>query len=225
MRDLEIQGRIDAKIARNAEAAAEAQQAYAAARRELAAVIGGRAYSFPGPLADLDVYKAVVKMAAARARQGIASVNQFILELNQMRIDAKLAKLSDEELALAKKAYLEGVESSKVGTYTTKIKWGPHTVDARPYGPGYWGKRIRQDEPLIEAYELKINPNNESFYLPHPDGGYVQFENIVGNTVQDGKLIDSPRSIYHVKDMPPFAGQKAMAQAKRQLAAAEKGQA
>jgi hypothetical protein len=72
----------------------------------------------------------------------------------------------------------------------------------------------------VEAYELSINPANESFYLPHPEGGTVQFENLVGDALQDGKLIQKPRSIYHVADLPPFAQGKALQEARRQLEAA-----
>ena len=227
MRDLEARGQIEAKIARSVEAAGDAQEAYAAARQELATVIRGRTYSFPGPLADPDVYDAVVKMAAARVRQGIESINKFILELNKMRIDAKLALLSDEELALAKKAWQEAEESAKVCTYTTKIQWGIRTIEARPYGPGFWGKRTPQSDPLVDAYELQINPNNESFYLPHPDGTNAQFENLVGNTLQDGKRVINTKSTwYRVEDMEKRgitrAREEALEQARWQLKAAQK---
>ena len=108
------------------------------------------------------------------------------------------------------------------GQYTTKIKWGIHEIDARPAGPGYWGKRIPQDNPRVDAFELKINPNNESYYLPHPEGGFVQFENLASSAVQDGKLIMQPRSLYHVDDLPAFAQNKVIAEAERQIAAAQK---
>ena len=35
----------------------------------------------------------------------------------------------------------KGTGNSK---YTTKIKWGINDIEARPYGKGYWGKRIPQ---------------------------------------------------------------------------------
>src|SRR5262249_39558193 len=93
------------------------------------------------------------------------------------------------------------------GTYTATIKWGLRDVNVRPAGTGFWGERVPQADPAVDAYELQINPNNESYYLPHPNGGYVQFENLVGNTLQDGKLVTSPSSIYMVEDLPGFAQQ------------------
>ncbi|HWO97418.1 MAG TPA: polymorphic toxin-type HINT domain-containing protein [Bacillus sp. (in: firmicutes)] len=104
---------------------------------------------------------------------------------------------------------------------TVTIKWGIHTIQARPFGKGYFGTRIPQTNPRVDAYELKINPNNESFYLPHPEGGNVQFENIVSNTVQDGKLIMSKKSFYYVEDLPPFARAKVLQEARRQIDAAK----
>jgi hypothetical protein len=67
---------------------------------------------------------------------------------------------------------------------------------------------------------LKINPNNESYYLPHPKGGYVQFENLAGTTLQDGKLVMGAKSIYRVDDLPAFARQSVLKEATRQAEAA-----
>jgi RHS repeat-associated protein len=116
--------------------------------------------------------------------------------------------------------------AGKPGQYTTTIKWGIHQVQARQEGSGFWGKRIPQDDPRVNAYELKINPRNESYYLPHPEGGYVQFENLVGKTVQDGKLILKPQSSLYGKasEQPgvPFARKVVLQEANRQTAAAAK---
>lgn len=79
------------------------------------------------------------------------------------------------------------------------------------------GKRIPQKNPRVDNFELKINPNNESFYLPHPKGGYVQFENLAGDMVQDGKLIMKQKSFYHVEDLPKFAQDKVIKEAMRQI--------
>ncbi|WP_332309781.1 recombinase family protein [Bacillus cereus] len=57
----------------------------------------------------------------------------------------------------------KGTGNSK---YTTKIKWGINDIEARPYEKGYWGKRIPQKNPRVDEFELKINPSDESFYLP-----------------------------------------------------------
>ncbi|MDF9575465.1 ADP-ribosyltransferase, partial [Bacillus cereus] len=37
-----------------------------------------------------------------------------------------------------------GVKGTSNSKYTTKIKWGINDIEARPYGKGYWGKRIPQ---------------------------------------------------------------------------------
>ncbi|MEK3725450.1 hypothetical protein [Paenibacillus sp. FSL H8-0034] len=106
--------------------------------------------------------------------------------------------------------------TGEVGKYDTKIKWGINDINARPYGKGFFGERIPQSNPRVDGYELKINPNNESYYLPHPNGGYVQFENLAGNVLQDGKLIIKPKSFYHVDDLPQFAKDKVLQEALRQ---------
>jgi hypothetical protein len=115
-----------------------------------------------------------------------------------------------------------GASAGSIGTYTTKIRWGIQDIDVRPFEKGYWGKRVTQSDIRVDAYELKINPNNESFYLPYPDGGYVQYEGLISGTVQDGKLIMDKSSIYHVLDKPEFLTTKSVLEpAQRQLAAAK----
>lgn len=101
-------------------------------------------------------------------------------------------------------ATLEGwsTKGASEAKYTTKIKWGINDIEARPFGKGFLGKRIPQKNTRVDDFELKINPNNESFYLPHPNGGYVQFENLAGDIVQDGKLIIKQKSFYYVEDLP-----------------------
>ena len=104
--------------------------------------------------------------------------------------------------------------------YEQKIKWGINTINVRKEGKGFWGERMSQHNIRVDKYELKINPNNESFYLPHPMGGFVQFENLKNKTVQDGKLILTKKSFYHVADLPDFAREKALQEARRQIEAA-----
>jgi hypothetical protein len=111
---------------------------------------------------------------------------------------------------------------SQPGAYTTKIKWGIQEVDVRPDGKGFWGKRVPQTNSRVDAFERKINPNNESYYIEHPNGGYVQFENIERTALQDGKLIMQPNnSIYRVYDKPPFLRKKILDEAMRQVNAAK----
>ena len=58
--------------------------------------------------------------------------------------------------------------------------------------------------------------------MPHPEGGFVQFENIFESTIQDGKLVIEKSSIYHVLDKPEFLSKRAVLEpAKRQLEAAQ----
>ena len=107
-----------------------------------------------------------------------------------------------------------------VGQYTQKIKWGIQDVAVRPSGKGFFGQRVQQINPRVDAYELKINPNNESYYLPSPSGGFVQYENMVNDVVMDGKLVMQQKSFYHVNDLPEFAKNKVLQEATRQVAAA-----
>lgn len=105
------------------------------------------------------------------------------------------------------------------GVYTKKIKWSIHkNIYARPFGKGFFGIRIKQNNSRVDAYEVKINPNKESYYLQHPDGRYVQFENMVNNVLQDGKcVLNKNRSFYHVYDKGKFAQKSVLERATRQI--------
>lgn len=110
---------------------------------------------------------------------------------------------------------------SQAGLYTEKIKWGIQEVEVRPDGKGFWGKRTPQNNPRVDAFERKVNSNNESYYISHPNGGYVQFENLSQTALQDGKLIMQPQnSIYRVYDKPAFLRKKILDEAIRQVGAA-----
>lgn len=105
------------------------------------------------------------------------------------------------------------------GKYTDEIVWSIYKhVLVRKFGKGYFGKRIKQHISRVDNYELKINPNNESYYLQHPDGRYVQFENMVDNVLQDGKcILNKKRSFYHVYDRGYKAQKRVLEQANRQI--------
>ncbi len=108
------------------------------------------------------------------------------------------------------------------GEYPTKIKWGILEIDARPHGEGFWGRRVPQSNSRVDAFERKINPNDESYYIKHPNGGYVQFENLNKSVLQDGKLVMQPNSsIYKVYDKPEFLRRKILDEAVRQVQAAK----
>lgn len=95
---------LDEKIAAAADKAAAARKSYAAAKGEFSAALG-KAYSIPGPFTDPEVYRALVKMAAAKIKEGVHSLAGFIDELKQARLAAKLGELTPEELVKAKQAW------------------------------------------------------------------------------------------------------------------------
>jgi hypothetical protein len=103
---LEQSRQLDHSMAAAASRAAAARTAYTAAKGELGAALG-KAYSFPGPLLDPDVYRAVVHMAVAKLREGSHSRAAFLADLKQARLAAKLGDLSPEELTRAKQAWEE----------------------------------------------------------------------------------------------------------------------
>ena len=117
---------------------------------------------------------------------------------------------------------MEKKSSSVPGEYTTTISWSIFKkLLARPEGKGYFTKKIKQHNPRVEAYENKINPNKEGYHIKHPDGRYIQFENMRDGILQDGKLVMSKRSFYFVYDKGDFAKRRVLNQAIRQMEVAD----
>jgi hypothetical protein len=204
--------------------AAKAEQKYQEAVKNLLSTSGTlKMVIVPGA----EEFAKVVKIAYYAVQKGIIAFEQFLIELKAQGLIEKIEDLSAEQKQVLLQAFEEGKglaeagASTLVGQYTTRIKWGVLEIDARPAGPGYWGKRVPQADVRVEAFERKVNPNNESFYLPSPRGGFVQFENLAGTTLQNGKLVQSLKSsFYRVEEMPPFAREKVLIEARRQVEAA-----
>ncbi|HEX3473493.1 MAG TPA: DUF4157 domain-containing protein [Kofleriaceae bacterium] len=112
VRALEEAGEIDARIARAAERAAAARRGFSDASGELTKILAGRAYSFPGPFTDPDVYKQLVKMASAKFKEIGNNGLIWLEELKRARVVAKLGEMSPEELAKAKQAWEEGIRTA-----------------------------------------------------------------------------------------------------------------
>lgn len=107
VRALEKEKEITSEIARAAEKAAAARKGFTEASAELTKIMAGKVYSFPGPLADPEVYKAVVKMARQAIKAKVYDVQKFIEEIKLARVSAKLGDLSPQELVKAKQAWEE----------------------------------------------------------------------------------------------------------------------
>lgn len=114
VRQLEKEKKITAEIARAADNAAAARKGFAEASSELSKAMSGKLYSFPGPLADPDVYKAVVKMARQAIKTKVYDATKFIEELKLARVRAGFGDLTPEELAKAKQAWDEAKKLVKV---------------------------------------------------------------------------------------------------------------
>ena len=127
VRALEQVGEIDAKIARAAERAAAAKASFKEASTDLVQVLGSRAYAFPGPFADPDVYKQLVKMAAAKFKEVGNNGLIFIEEIKKARALAKLGDMTPEELAKVKQAWEEAkvLEAAEIETWKNiqAISW------------------------------------------------------------------------------------------------------
>jgi hypothetical protein len=182
----------------------------------------------------VDVLADMAVVAGNKISKGAVKFGEFSTQMVEKfgeKVKPYIEKLYREqmiELNLADKIDEVGIKStninklSKTGFYTEKIKWGNGNIDARPDGVGFWGKRTPQSNPRVNNYELKINPNNESYYIKHPDGRYVQFENLKRETLQDGKLVmQVNKSIYRVYDKPTFLRTNILNEAKKQVEAAK----
>jgi hypothetical protein len=107
---------IDEKIAAAANKAAAARTSYAAAKDQFKAdlrIAASGARGALGPFTDPTVFRGLVKMAVAKIREGVHSLEEFIAQLKKVRIDAQLGEMSPEELVKAKEAWAQAEALSK----------------------------------------------------------------------------------------------------------------
>lgn len=142
VRQLEKEKEITSEIARAAEKAAEARKGFAEATGELTKAMSGKLYSFPGPLADPDVYKAVVKMARQAIKTKVYDAQKFIEELKLARVNAKLGEMNPQELAKVKAAWEEAkvLEAAEKGLTIKGILETPQSI---------WGRSQAELEELL----------------------------------------------------------------------------
>jgi len=148
---------LDEKIAAAADKAAAARKSYAAAKGELSAALG-KAYSLPGPLTDPEVYRALVKMAAAKIKEGAHSLAGFIAELKQARLAAKLGELTPEELAKAKQAWEDAERLAKSAESPVDIL-SESGKRIGTYSHGSQLEIISKDVKLHGGNTIKLDPD------------------------------------------------------------------
>jgi Domain of unknown function (DUF4157) len=127
--ELEKKGELTAQIARAAEKAAAARKGVQEATKDVAKAMLGKAYSFPGPLIDPEVYAAVVKLAYRAVKTKAYDAEKFIAELKLARIDAKLGDLTPQELARAKAAW-EEAKALEAAETAARARVSAHVTDA-----------------------------------------------------------------------------------------------
>jgi Domain of unknown function (DUF4157) len=139
VRALEAANELEAKVARAVEKAAAARTGFTEATGDLARAMAGKAYSFPGPLADPAVYQAVVKMARQAIKAKVYDAQRFIEELKLARVKTGFRDLSPEELAKAKQAWEEAkvLEAAEKARYQRLLHQIPDAarLDARSPRP------------------------------------------------------------------------------------------
>lgn len=90
------------------------------------------------------------------------------------------------------------------------------TVEERSDGIGFWNKNKQCKNIRIYNFFLKINNKNESYYLEHPDGGYIKFDNKSDLILQSGILITSSQSFFYVDKQPNILISRIVEEAERQ---------
>lgn len=175
---------LNARLARNRKLAVASRKRVHAAGTALSRAVRGKAYAFPGPLADPEVYKAVVELGQALLRQGVNSAGRFIIELNRTRVAARMAELTQRERNLAKKALREARRRNRAHS------WQPKNSPRA----GKW-KRRRTHQPDDKG--LKDHARRHSDVSP---GEYLKRGQ---ETIAKGRVLKGggryPNARYHVR--------------------------
>lgn len=155
---LQESGEIEAKIAAAAEKAALAKQGFKEASSNLFKVLSSKAYGFPGPFTDPDVYRELVRMAAAKIKQGAATFEQFLQELRQARKLAKLGDMEAEELAKAKEAWEQAQKIAKSADEPVDIVNSKSGKVFGRYSQGNYLEVKSKSTKLYGGNSIKLDP-------------------------------------------------------------------
>lgn len=91
------------------------------------------------------------------------------------------------------------------------------TVEERYDGNGFWNRNKKHKNIRANNFYIKLNHNNESYYLEYPDGGHIRFDNKSDLILQSGKLITNPHSIYFIDKQPEIIISRILKEAERQI--------
>jgi len=131
----------------------------------------------------------------------------------------KATKIQKGWFALIDETHEEYVYPSKlfeVVRNTSAVVSVNESIEERPDGKGFWNGNIPSKDSRSHDFMLKINPNNESYYLEHPSGGYIQFDNKIDLTLQSGKFVVDQNSMFYVEEQSAFVKDKLLNEARRQ---------
>ncbi|NJO00824.1 MAG: hypothetical protein HC880_03240 [Bacteroidia bacterium] len=105
MKAIATKGEIEQRMAQQVIEANKARAAANEASQGFFKAITGKAYSFPGPFTDPDVYPHLVKFAYFKVKEGISDFLTFVDKVKLARIEAKLGAMTPEEMAKVKQAW------------------------------------------------------------------------------------------------------------------------
>ena len=148
---------LERKAAEAADMAAAARKSYQAAKDELGAALS-KVYSLPGPLVDPEIYRAVVKMAIAKIREGRHSLSTFVADIKAARISANLGELTPEELSKVKQAWEEAETIAKSAEAPVDITSESGKVIGT-YQHGSQLQILSRDVKLHGGNTIKLDPD------------------------------------------------------------------
>jgi hypothetical protein len=160
-------GKIEERVGLAATEATNARKGFTKASENLFSLLN-RTYTFPGPFGDPDVYKALVKMAYYKAKEGIKEFSVFVDQIRLARTQAKLGEMTVDELNKLKQAFEEGQEAFKKSP-----KVFEEALDL--------AKVKKSVEEITERLKARIKAEPERFDLKLTDDQ-------IGEAVKEGKL-------------------------------------
>ena len=155
IRAYEKAGQIDARIARAVEKGAAARQGFFEAVEELRVALLGKAFAFPGPLADPDVFRHLVRLAKEGMNVAFHELSQFV---EYLRRTYQLSQISSEEMVQVRKAWDQAVTLGASAKTPIEIREGGELIGRFSSGSQLEIIPRNEREKLYAGTTIKLSP-------------------------------------------------------------------
>lgn len=159
IRALEKAGDLDARVARAVEKGAAARQDFFEAAAELRASLLGKAFTFPGPFTDPDVFRNLVRVAKTGMGVTFQRIDELISHVRLERLKAQLPEMTSEEMVKVREAWEQATTVKASAQAPIEIQKGSKLLGRFSNGSRLEIILRKKEDPLFGGEVIALDPH------------------------------------------------------------------